>query len=181
MLDTPNGIRGLIEEVYGPSELDDIPEELRRASQASIGRDSAARSFANATLLKCDEGYGGCRMLWTADTVTPTRLGDPVIVFRLGRIENGAIVPWYPDRSPNHAWALSEVSLSRRRADGVPAGNAVHERMVAAAKEAWPQWEQERPLVVLEPDGDAWRGYVSKDGTEVAAEYHARLGLNLLD
>ena len=164
VLNTPGGMRDLIEEVYGPVELDDIPEELRRASQASIGKDSAARSFANATLLKCDEGYGGCRMLWTSDTVTPTRLGDPVTVFRLGRIENGGIVPWYPDSSPDHAWALSEVSVSRRRADGVPDADAAHMRMVAAAKEKWPEWERERPLLVLAPDGDVWRGCVSKDG-----------------
>lgn len=179
VLDTPGGVRGLIEDVYGPSDLDDIPEALRRASQDSIGKDSAARSFANATLLKCDEGYGGCRMLWTADTVTPTRLGDPVTVFRLGRIENGAIVPYYPDPSPNHAWALSEVSVSRRRADGVPDGDAARMRMIAAAKAKWPAWERERPLLVLDRDGDVWRGWVSKNKAEIAADYHSRLGLNL--
>jgi CRISPR-associated endonuclease/helicase Cas3 len=179
VLETPSGVRALIEDVYGPSELDDIPEELRRASQASIGGDSAARSFANATLLKCDDGYGGCRMLWAADTVTPTRLGDPVTVFRLGRVENGAIVPWYPDPDPYHAWALSEVSLSRRRADGVPNRDEAHARRVAAAKERWPKWERERPLLVLEPDGEAWRGCATKDGIEILAEYHSRLGLNL--
>ncbi|MCL4768541.1 MAG: CRISPR-associated helicase Cas3' [Hyphomicrobiaceae bacterium] len=181
VLDTPGGVRGLIEDVYGPSELDDIPEVLRRASQASIGKDSAARSFANATLLKYDEGYGGCRMLWTADTVTPTRFGDPVTVFRLGRVENGAIVPYYLDPSPNHAWALSEVSLSRRRADGVPVGDAAHERMVAAAKETWPKWEQERPLLVLDHDGEAWRGWVSKDGqAHQQVLYDASVGLGIV-
>jgi CRISPR-associated endonuclease/helicase Cas3 len=181
VLETPGGVRELIEEVYGPSDFDDIPEVLRAASQAAIGQDSAARSFANATLLKCDEGYGGCRMLWTSDTLTPTRLGDPVTVFRLGRIENGAIVPWYADRSLNHAWALSEVSLSRRRADGVPVGDAAQERMVAATKEAWPKWERERPLLVLHPDGEAWRGWVSKDGQATRQVlYDTSVGLRIV-
>jgi CRISPR-associated endonuclease/helicase Cas3 len=179
VLETPGSIRGLIEDVYGPPDLENIPQPLRSVSQASIGKDSAARSFANASLLKCEEGYGGCRMLWTSDTVTPTRLGDPVTVFRLGRIEDGVIVPWYPDSSPSHAWALSEVSLSRRRADGVPEGDAAHARLVAAAKEAWPKWEQERPVLVLDRDGDAWRGRVTKDGAETAAEYCTRTGLTL--
>lgn len=120
-------------------------------------------------------------MLWTADTVTPTRLGDPVTVFRLGLVENGAIVPWYPDPDPNHAWALSEVSLSRRRADGVPDGDAAHARLVAAAKETWPKWERECPLLVLEPDGEAWRGYVSKDGQGAQPVlYDASVGLRVV-
>lgn len=176
---TPDGVRGLIERVYGSDDLEDIPEPLRKASQDAIGDAGAARSFANANLLKLNKGYGGCLNLWTADTITPTRLGDPVTVFRLGKIEDGAIVPWYPDEKLERSWALSEVSLSQRKANGVPAPDKKQARHVQEAKDRWPEWERDMPLLVLEPDGVAWRGLVASSNSVQTAIYDRRIGLRL--
>ena len=117
-IETPGGVRELVESVYGLSadDLGDVPERLQQASRQAMGKDGAARSFANANLLNVRDGYGGQPQLWTPDTITPTRLGDPVTVFRLGKIQGGAVVPYYPDQNPARAWALSEVSISQRRA-----------------------------------------------------------------
>jgi CRISPR-associated endonuclease/helicase Cas3 len=174
---TPDGVRGLIDCVYAIDGLDDIPEPLRRASQNAHGKEGAARSFANANLLKVDQGYGGCQELWLADTITPTRLGEPVTVFRMGRVSNGAIMPWYPDGSLARAWALSEVSLSRRRADGVPTSDPAREKLMAQVKTSWPKWEHDIPLLVLEPDGDMWRADVKLGATIVPVVYDTKTGL----
>lgn len=181
-IETPNGVRELIEAVYGsaPDDFEGIPVALHQASRNAIGSDSAARSFANAGLLNLADGYGGNLHLWTADTITPTRLGEAQTVFRLGKIEAGIAVPWYVDDNAVRAWALSEVSLSRHKATGVPDPDPVRAAQVLAAKCCWPKWEQETPLLVLEPDGDVWRGSVLKDRTTIDAVYCKRVGLRLL-
>jgi CRISPR-associated endonuclease/helicase Cas3 len=139
---TPGGIRGLVEQVYGREDLDDIPEPLRTQSQRAEGERSAARSHANTNLLKLREGYGGCSTLWTSDMITPTRLGEPVAVFRLGKIEDGRIVPWYDADEPARAWALS-FAVRLRYVIGpvaietyLPAADSVASQLVASVKRA---------------------------------------------
>ncbi|MGD9785699.1 MAG: CRISPR-associated helicase Cas3' [Hyphomicrobiaceae bacterium] len=178
VIDTPGGVRGLVEAVYGPDRFDDIPEPLRAASQQRTGEDSAARSFANANLLKLNMGYGGAPGVWTSDTITPTRLGEEVTVFRLARLEAGRLVPYYADDKPARAWALSEVGIRATAANGVPRPKRLLAPLVEDAKSRWPEWEREMPLLLLETDGAAgWRGVVSMDGTAMTVLYDKRLGL----
>ena len=177
---TPDGVRDLVEAVYGIENYDDVPATLIRACLDADGKRGAARSVASANLLDVWVGYGGASNIWSRDTVTPTRLGDPVTVFRLGRVENSAIVPWYPDANPARAWALSEVSLSSRKATGVPALDAAGEWQIAAAKAGWPTWEQDMPLLVLEPDGEVWRGRVERLGVSQVVGYSPVHGLGML-
>src|SRR5262249_22599620 len=128
------------------------------------GARSAARSYARANLLKLEDGYSGCSALWATDTITPTRLGEPVTVFRLGKIKAGEGVPWGQADEAARASALSEVSVNQNRADGVPTPDGTRARLIKAAKSEWPNWEQELPLLVLEAEGTRWRGVVAKQG-----------------
>jgi hypothetical protein len=48
----------------------------------------------------------------------PTRLDDDYITFRMAREEGGSLVPFYADRDPAYARALSEIALRRSIADG---------------------------------------------------------------
>ena len=50
---------------------------------------------------------------------------------------------------------------------GVPDGKNSILDLVSRAKETWPEWEGEQPLLLLEQDGGAWRGVV-KDRAGVA-------------
>jgi CRISPR-associated endonuclease/helicase Cas3 len=180
-IETPGGIRRLIERVYGQEELDDIPEPLLAQSQRAEGERGAARSHANANLLKLGDGYAGSSALWTKDTITPTRLGEAVTVFRLGKVEGQHVVPWYPADEPARAWALSEVSLNRNRADGV--GEPMHgrARMIEIAKSEWPEWDRDLPLLILEERGDCWCGVISKQGgDDRPVLYNSRIGLRIV-
>ena len=90
-------------------------------------------------------------------------------------------MPYYTDDNLARAWALSEVSLSRKRATGVPAPDTARTASIAAAKANWPEWERHLPLLVLEPDGEAWRGMVERGvEAQLSIRYHKREGLNLV-
>ena len=180
-IETPGGVRELVERVYGAREFDDVPEVLRSQSNRAEGARGAARSHARANLLKLEDGYGGCSALWTADTITPTRLGEPVTVFRVGKIEAGQIVPWCQADELARAWALSEVSINQKKADGVPIPDGTRAKLSRAAKLEWPDWEQDLPLLVLEPDGEGWFGVVTKEGDgHRSVIYNRRMGLRFL-
>lgn len=175
---TPNGVRDLIERVYAPEELEDIPAPLLAKSQDAIGRSHAATGTARSNVLKVEKGYAGEPLLWTSDTITPTRLGEPVMVFRLGKIENGRLVPWCraDDDDPARSWALSEISVRKALADGVPSG--VHTDVIAAAKAHWPEWERDKtPLLVLEPGNECWSGKIDKGDEHRSVRYDPYAGL----
>jgi len=183
-IDTPDGVRDLIERVYGEDSNLEVPAPLLAQSQKAEGQRSAARSFARTNLLELESGYaGGSETLWTKDTITPTRLGQPVTTFRLGRMEVGYIVPWCraDDGDPGRSWALSEVSLAQRHATGVPEPDREMALLVKAAKDNWPEWEKEQPLLVLEPDGGKWGGIVTKEGDgDKRVSYQKHLGLRII-
>lgn len=178
-IETPAGVRVLIESVYGSQELEDIPEPLRKKSQEAIGNERAATAIARSNLLKLGKGYAGEPHIWSSDMITPTRIGPPTVVFRLGRIIDGRVVPYFANDELLRAWSLSEVRLDWRKADGVPTGDRARERLIRAATEQWPEWERNIiPLLLLEPDETGWRGTVSKEGEgEKGVLYDTRVGL----
>ena len=140
----------------------------------------AAQTFAHGNLLKLSEGYAGQHNSWTPDTLTPTRLGDPVTVFRLGRRVDDQIVPYYGHAATFRNWALSEVSVNQNKATGVLPVDAATESTILAAKEQWPKWERAMPLLVLAPTGATWTGAVTKDGTTaINARYCREAGFRL--
>jgi CRISPR-associated endonuclease/helicase Cas3 len=178
-IETPGGIRGLIEAVYGP-EACDVPEALQRDSNAAEGKSAAGRSIAGANLLRVEKGYGGESAVWQSETGTPTRLAEPVTVFRLGEVIDGTIVPMCraDDGDLRRSWALSEVSIAERRAAGVPDPSRDLAPLVATAKASWPEWEREQqPLLVLVRDGDRWTGATRRtDGQVTPVLYDRHLG-----
>ena len=174
---TPGGVRTLVERVYGSGAMDDIPEPLIQATNEAEAKRGAARSVAKAQLLNLDKGYGGEAAIWSSDQIVSTRLGEPVTTFRLAKRDGDRLVPWYPDESVMGAWALSEVSIVRRKADGVPRADKSTAAMIATAKAGWPKWEQDMPMLVLEPDGDTWRGQVALDGEARTVLYDTVRGL----
>jgi CRISPR-associated endonuclease/helicase Cas3 len=181
-IETPGGVRRLVEAVYANDDFTDVPEPLQKASNDADGRRRAERSIAGANLLRLENGYGGqYSQIWSSDTITPTRLGEPVTVFRMGRLEGDRVVPNYRDETLRRAWALSEVSLNRKKAKGVPIPKGELAKQIAAAKATWPEWEQDQPLLLLDRDGDSWRAVVvDKDDVEKPVTYDKRIGLRIV-
>jgi CRISPR-associated endonuclease/helicase Cas3 len=175
---TPGGVRDLLAAVYDEANHADIPEGLERTAREADGKRRAARSLAASNSLDIALGYAGNHRLWEADTITPTRLGQPVTVFRLAkRNQAGRIVPWSDADTPRRAWALSECSVLKARASGVPQQPSTVAREVEQAKADWSEWELDQPLLLLEPDGAAWCGVViDKDNCEVGVLYDKHLG-----
>jgi CRISPR-associated endonuclease/helicase Cas3 len=189
-ISTPDGVRGLIERVYAPLDFDDIPEPLLRQSQLAHGTRGGQRHFANTNVLKLNDGYAGAGNLqnWQPDTVAPTRLSQPTTVFRLGQVKDGRIVPLCESEGGDLrlSWALSEVSIAQKKADSVPAPTGRHTAMVAAAQAGWSPWQRDdQPLLVLERDGDGWRGTAAKTGAKIGdsdrpVRYDNRLGFRIV-
>ena len=181
---SPDKLRELIAEVYDTDAP--APEAIEAASREADGKQYSHRAIAEGTLLKLGDGYSGNNQVWLDDRKISTRLEEePSVVFRLGKIEDGEVVPWCRAEDPKSekdlrlAWALSEVSIQQRHASGVlrPAGTLVD--MIDAAKSSWGKWEQEIPLLVLEPDGKSCRGRVTAKDGERTAHYDTRLGFRI--
>jgi CRISPR-associated endonuclease/helicase Cas3 len=153
-IETPGGIRQLVEAAYDRDASNAVPTGLASAAIRAEGAELAAAGVALQNVLKIDEPYERRSGLWEPDVRTPTRLGDAQIVFRLAREEDGAVVPWYWHEEQHRAWALSEVSVRATRLKGVEENKAV-----ADAKKDWPAWDRDIPVLLLQPDGAGrWRG-----------------------
>ena len=189
---TPDGVRRLLSAVYDDEDphAPPVPSGLDRASLDAHGKRAAARSLAAANSLDVRLGYLGNNQLFASDTITPTRLGEKVTVFRLARRAKGDIAPWFPvaecDGSLARAWALSECAVRQTKASGVPPVTGSIAREIAVAKEAWPAWEQNEPLLLLEParddpSGNHWRGrVVDKDNREREVLYDNQVGFRIV-
>jgi CRISPR-associated endonuclease/helicase Cas3 len=173
------GIRWLVEAVYG--DMADVPEKLRRRSDAATGEALSASAVAIQTTLKVTDGYHGGAQAWVSDMRVRTRLGDEPTVVRLASVlENGELRPWAHDGELAEwkAWALSEVRVSGRR---IPFDAAVLPEFTgqaSALRATWGRFEQGIVLLPLAQDKDRWSGgLVKKDGNVLSFEYSTSDGL----
>jgi CRISPR-associated endonuclease/helicase Cas3 len=146
-IETPDGIRVLVETAYDCDASDAIPPGLSASAVRAEGTDIAAAGIARQNLLKLHRPYERDTGLWDPDVRTPTRLGDERVVLRLARLDGGMAVPWYAHDDPGRAWALSEVAVRANRLKGTPEDAATD-----AAKRDWPAWDQAIPVLLLRPD-----------------------------
>jgi CRISPR-associated endonuclease/helicase Cas3 len=185
-IDTPGNIRELIARVYGEDSPLVTPDCFERAALDAEGKALGRRSVAAGNLLHLWKGYYGNNQIWMRDDKIPTRLEEqPSTVFRLGLLSDGKIVPWIMrEADTRRAWALSEVSIASRHANGVPAPSNDVATLVNAAKAEWGKWEADIPLLILESvegdaPGDIWQGRVTSANGERILLYDKRLGLRL--
>lgn len=182
---TPGGIRELLASVYDEERAPAIPQGIESATRKAIGEWMAARAVAAGNSLDVRQGYLGNNQSWQRDRVIPTRLGQPVTVFRLARRQAGRIVPWHPldecDGYLPRAWALSECAVRTGMAAGVPEATGELAREIEAAKASWPKWEQEQPLLLLDQrDDGVCRGRVlTSDKGERDVLYDHTIGWRL--
>lgn len=174
---TPDGLRELIEEVYGS---DENPLGLQRKSDQARSARSAYAAAGNYATLKPADGYTGTARVWMDDVCAPTRLGEADTTVRLARVTAaGDILPWARgSMPPATAWALSEVRLAAWR---VPAGSSAprYSDAVDALRTGWRRHEREIPVLPLIEAGDGtWRGMLAKpSGEAVGLTYSPAEGM----
>ena len=150
---SPEGLRPLIEAVYGENAPDVIPLGLSDLLWEAEGRKGADRSIANTNLLKLSGGYLRDAGAWDAGVRTPTRLDDdPHVTLRLGLLTKGQIQPYALSAAPNElwrAWRLSEITVPARKIGGEFIANDL-KAAANAAKASWTRFDAEKILVVLD-------------------------------
>jgi CRISPR-associated endonuclease/helicase Cas3 len=174
----PDNLRELIESVYGSEE---VPDALLAGANRAVGKAGAHAATATYATLKVSDGYDGSSQAWASDLHVPTRIDARQTVVRLARVRgDGSLESWSDEEPAWKGWALSEVRLSAAR---VPAGVQPEARfasLVAAARRTWGKFEQEIPLLPLEPIGDGeYRGVLIPPvgGVPTAVRYTADQGL----
>jgi CRISPR-associated endonuclease/helicase Cas3 len=93
MIDTPSGMRLLIEAVYGGPARSDLPKGIVMASQQAKQAADVDRGIAIGRLLPLQNGYAPAQM-WEEDDTAQTRLSEPTQTWRLASVVNGRLRPW---------------------------------------------------------------------------------------
>ena len=186
VIDSPDGLRSLIEMVYGDEADESIPSELKQIFYEAEGRAGAERGVATTNVLALKKGYVRDGGAWDIDIRTPTRLADdPQVTLRLACIRNGHIEPYgYSDPSVElwRAWRLSEVGVTARRISGESLPSELA-HAAQAAKSSWTRFDADKILVILENTGQlemtgiVLTGADSSDKT-VKVTYSPDRGLN---
>lgn len=173
----PDNLRELIESVYGESGIV-IPPGLTRNADASVGRESAETSQAKQNVLPLADGYAGStNAAWNSDIAVPTRLGEAQTLFRLAHWRHGALVPYgtaEADGDPILAWALSEVSVARRRTVGRGAVPPDVERAALAIERPW---REHGDTAIVLPVIDGRVSLLAEGNQTLGASYTPHRGL----
>ena len=188
-IESPGGMRSLVEAVYGDGACDAVPDGLAGSLWDAEGKAGAERGVATANVLDFTRGYVRDAGAWDSDVRTPTRLDDnPQVTLRLARVVDGRIEPHARVRAPDEpwrAWRLSEVNVSARRVGG-EAVPPEHGAAAQAAKSSWTRFDSDKLLVVLEPVDATERIWVGEalsadDGEpkHVRISYDAERGLEM--
>jgi CRISPR-associated endonuclease/helicase Cas3 len=184
----PGDVRSYIEQAYngeleGASPID-VPELLEASALKVEGKDNSKKTTANFNALNVEEGYEKESSLWADDISTPTRLGQANGIVRLGKMENGSIVPFYSAKEVSNIsiakrWMLSDVSVSYSKVSEENNTDYI-EHLISQAKESMADKGKYSLLcIVTKDDGqDMWQGSgKKKDGTIVSIQYSSATGL----
>ena len=186
-IDSPGGLRALVEAVYGDDSETAIPDGLLASRMEAEGKAGADQGIATYNVLDFAKGYIRDGGAWDSDVRTPTRLDDsPQVTLRLARVVDGRIEPYARDAAPDEpwrAWRLSEVNVSARRVGGEAIPPELDEA-ARSVKAVWTRFDSDKLLVVVGQADTAGRTRVGMalsandaDPTPVQISYHQGRGL----
>ena len=186
VIESPDGLRDLIEAVYGDGAEEHLPQALRDSFGDAEGKAGRDRGVATTNVLNLVKGYVWDGGAWEKEVRTPTRLvDDPQVTLRLALVHTGRIEPYAHASAPDEpwrAWRLSELSVSARRVsnEAIPIEHATASQ---TAKEAWTRFDEDKILVALEESGAAGTGLLGACATAsraVRLSYDREVGLTWL-
>jgi CRISPR-associated endonuclease/helicase Cas3 len=146
-LNTPEGLRHLIEAVHGDL-APDPPEALEKAGFAYEGEALIMRQMARNSVIDPFAAFDQEQMqkVWD-DEAFPTRLGVPQRVLALARKTLDGLVPYGDD------WVMSELQLSAVRVNKLVLPDQM-DPQIRAVKQKWSKGRAEHTLIVpLADDG----------------------------
>ena len=184
-IDSPAGLRSLIEAVYGEGVEAAVPPNLQAAFWDADGRERAERGVASIGTLALQNGYVRDGGAWSKDVKTATRLADdPQVTVRLARLRAGRVEPFSESATQERwqAWRLSEVSVAKRRISG-EAIPSEHAGAANAAKAEWGKYDDDKILILLEEEGGKTVGSAvcgEGESRPVGVEYNRSQGLTFV-
>lgn len=179
VLHFPDDSRRAIESVYG-SDAVPFPESLQQAADQAEGDGIAKSDMAMGNALSLQDGYRVSQSQWVEDTVSPTRLGEPTVTFRLGFYDQGHIKPWCEADTWTKAWGLSEIRIMAYRLSDAAAPESEGEKKARdQAIENMPDKGKFSVLLPLYATGESsWRGQgLDGKGEQVEIIYDSVQGL----
>lgn len=114
----PDDARTLVETVF--ADEDTLPKGLQGNANQAEGKAYGDASLADLNSVKLAKGYARDGIDWSADTVTPSRLGEDTIDVMLGRWHGDQLRPWRDDKPPQHQWTYSTVRVTKRLIASAP-------------------------------------------------------------
>lgn len=145
-IETPDGLRVLIESVYGDA-APRIPDGLIEAGHRATGEEGGAKAIGRLNTVRLEDGYGVLGDL-PKDQEIGTRLGEETRILRLARVEDGRVQPWAAGRQP---WPRSEIRVRATWLAGARPDSGVA-KLVEAARADWPDWD-DSVIGVVAADG----------------------------
>ncbi len=144
-IDSPAGLRSLIETVHGDN-APMVPDEILEAQVKSDGGALAQAGLARVNVVDAALGFvAGIGDSVGNDALFPTRLGEPQMTIVLARRKHDNLFPWADHEDESIAWQLSEVTASRRRFECLFPGQSSLE--IEAVRASWPTWKLEACLI----------------------------------
>jgi len=143
----PADARHLIESVYGAAAQETIPEVLRQREIDALGADFGDISVGLNNALSVFSGYTW-KMNWMDETVTPTRLGDPVRLYVLVHWDGESLTPLAGTNAD--AWDESILSVSIRRIGALPEYDEQLSSAIEAFRASLPyqgKWHEILPFI----------------------------------
>ncbi|MEM9724326.1 MAG: CRISPR-associated helicase Cas3' [Pseudomonadota bacterium] len=147
-IDAPAGLRPLVERADGGDAP--LPEALQNAQRQAEGAALGDAAYASANLISWANGYAGVEGVGE-DQELGTRLGCETVTLRLARESAEGLVPWAPrstvgdDPRDARAWALSEVTLPKRKGEIFESARP--------APETWTKFDAEKRLALVQING----------------------------
>jgi CRISPR-associated endonuclease/helicase Cas3 len=179
-IETPGGVRGLVESVYAD---DFVPPSLDAGAQKAGGKEKAHAGIARRFALTIDDGYSGAYTTgWYSDVRVPTRLIDEQTVIRLARVDvNGCLAPWAGGAiDDRRAWALSEVRVHVGKMSKAVRVRPEHQASIDAIRRQWPKYERDVSILpMVEKDGEWEARLGGAEGSELTVGYTVSDGLSL--
>ncbi|MDT8321694.1 MAG: CRISPR-associated helicase Cas3' [Xanthomonadales bacterium] len=175
----PEDLRDLLEAVYGESAIEQIPEALVLSNARAEGKALSDHSVARLNAIKTATGYACRDGQWADESVTPTRLGEPMVTIRLGRWNNGTIAPWSDGQAS--AWSLSEVKIAARLFNEPVIEEPALQEALEELRAGWPKATRYIHVLPLSSQNGHWLSTVRDSrGRLVRFQYSPIVGLRIV-